>query len=327
MEHIHTKWHHIRPLIDADEVYLTAPRGGKAHHWGRHKPSPDKLKSWLEDMDQLPRFCIDSDLMDLVQKEEFTLSLLDMKKADVLRLPFPAMIIEFEHGENHHCHEMTLLRDLRYEQFLPWEVSQKHEGKHQPLFELGDVEGGADYYGVRTSIERDKDGHYFVLSPSVVVAGVHEREGKPWIAFGGEAHQLLPASPVINDLVKQTYMKDAGNVFYAAAAAYLLMATGGVEKQVITCEKVNRKRRTDGKPLIPRHTYVHIKKVYRAANGDAADDYIPRKSPRPHWRRAHLRNVRFGAGRLLSKPTLIPGRLVAYHGGQVPKAPVRVVTE
>lgn len=337
-----TLWHHVRGLVDQDEVYLTAPSDGKAIHWRNdgYTPNEPGFRALLDELEHVPRFYVAEELIDLVQEDSFQRSMLDMKQAGVLRLPFPAMMVEFKLNTKYEttAHAMVLLRDMKHDGFFPWE--EHPDGKaHLPWFENADVPGGdADFYGLRMSLEHDVDGFYLTVSPSTIVIGVHgnkagaddepyDNKGTPWLKMGGESNGLMKVTSKLNALVKETYLKDAGNVFYAASAAYLLMASAGVEKEVIQCEKLNKKRRTDGKPTIPQHTYVYIKHVYRSASGDASDEYIPRKSPRPHWRRGHLRNVRFGEGRLQSKPKFIPGRIVAFQGDTEPNRPSYIIQE
>ncbi len=102
-----------------------------------------------------------------------------------------------------------------------------------------------------------------------------------------------------------------------------MMSTAGVKKEVIEApEKLNKKRAESNKPPIPRHTYIRIGHVYRSDKGNETDEYIPRKSPRPHWRRGHLKMVHYGPGRASVRQKYIQPKLVAYHGPQPePEAP------
>lgn len=309
--HIRTRWHYVMPLVDADEVYLTAPSDGRALHWSEYNCEPKKLKALLRQTGDLPRFVIDRELLELAQKMEYSKSLLDMKKAGVLRLPFPALTVEFEHETG--AHEIVLLRDAHHEGVFPWEEGAD-KNEHLPLLEqAGDPD--IDYYGIRLSIEKDEGGHYLTVSPSVVMSGVSEGEnGEPWVKITGFGSEIAPSNPKTEALINKTYRKDAGNVFYAACAAYLLMATAGVSKEVIETKKINRTRLSNGKPAIPKHTYIRIGHVYRSESSSTSDKYEARRSPRPHWRRGFNRRTYYGVGRKQMKWTYFPPMLVAYHG-------------
>lgn len=330
MVQIRTKWHHIMELIDKNEVYLTAPYGSKAKHAQNYDIRKfDTLKSFLKDMDGLPRFVVSRELMELAGKPTYTESLLDMKQAGVLNMPFAAQTVEFEWQDSH---QIVMLRDLRQrqQQAYSWEMTSDFDVENLV------TEMGWDFYAVRMSVEKDEQGEYFVMSPSVCYLQInhadnaseedkakwkHKKRERAWIRMNANPHGLFTDNPKIDELVQATWQKDGGTAFYAACATYLLINTAGVEKEVIETEKINRQRRSSGKVLIPQHTYLRIGRVYRSASSEESDEYIPRKSPRPHWRRGHLRNVRYGEGRQLIKQQFIHAKLVAFHGNAAPSTP------
>jgi hypothetical protein len=330
MVQIRTKWHHVMDLIDKDEVYLTAPSGGKAKHvenYGIKKL--DTLKAFLKDISDLPRFVVSRELMELAGKPTYTESMLDMKQAGVLNMPFAAQTVEFEWKNSH---QIVMLRDLRQhsKNVYTWEIEAAVDTEKLA------TEMGWDFYAVRMSVEKDKDGEYFVVSPSVCYLQINHADEAPedtkakwkrkkgeraWIRMNANPHDLFAGDSELAKLTEATWQKDSGTAFYAACATYLLINTAGVAKEVIETEKINRQRRNSGKTLIPTHTYLRIGRVYRSASSDETDEYIPRKSPRPHWRRGHLRNVRYGEGRQLIKQQFIHAKLVAFHGDAKPTTP------
>lgn len=324
MTNIRTKWHKILPLVESNDVVFTGPPGGHAPHWDEFKHDKEAFMSFLKIWNDLPHFCIDRELIDLAKDEEYRKSLWDMKQAGVLRLPFPVVVVEFPAtfdptNERHTTrHNIVLLRDLHVKERFFWEAEEVIDDSHT---------SNCDFYGIAMGINEDTEGNYLNLSPSIVYVGIHLQDGVVMcnvIAHGsGVAHW----DERIEELVGQTYEKDLGTVFFAANAIYLLMGTRGVDKEVIDTERVNKKRGASGKPLIPTHTYVHIGRVYRSAVSDQSDEYIPRRSPRPHWRRGHNRSVHFGAGRQFMRTVYINPRLVAYAGNEAKPKPDYIVTK
>lgn len=305
MKPIRTKWHKIVQLVEEGEVYLTAPPkvAGKvfehyyADHWDDFNPNKKAMRFMIQQFSELPKFVVDSDLLELVMPEGFEHSLLDMKKAEVLRLPFPAMLVEFSYKDTHY---VVMLRDTADKSPLSWEGGSV-------------TTDTMPFYGVVFRVHSDEDGEYVVLSPSVQGINLEDRDGSPWIAISAQSLDIFPPSKKLEGLVHTTWLKDGAAIYRAVASAMLVMHTEGVKRAVVDCSKMNKKRIASNKPPIPRHIVLSIGKVYRSASGDATDEYNPRKSPRPHWRRGHLRNVHFGTNKTSIKQKYINPKLVAYR--------------
>lgn len=311
-QQIRTRWHKLREVTEdprRENLHLTAPTGGYAP-LAKVVPNSESnpFTDFVRILDSVPKFVIEHDLLELVSTSGYRHSLLDMKEAGALRLPFPAMVVEMtsppdpDHGFKNPATHFVLLRDLHAEDArMPWEVN------------VPDFSRGCDFYGLRISYEVDEEA-YVVMAPSVSYITVLRQDGEPWLRIDAHDNGLRPEDPITaGNYVETTYKKDAGHVFRAACAAYLVMSTEGVAKEVIDTTRVNKARaNVGGKQMIPMHTYIHIGKVYRSAGENAkSDEYVARKSPRPHWRRGHNRTVRIGKGRVDSKVKFIYGRLVA----------------
>lgn len=335
MQHIRTKWHHIAPLIEQEHIYLTAPQDGKCQFYKDMNLDVNSLKKFLDDINTLPRFVIDRELIDTATKGEYTQSLIDMKRAGVLHLPYREMVVEFQgkSNRNRNAHSIVVLKDLN--NLDNEQPSAKWEGKDKTVPPLEGEKDKFDFYGVRMSVESDEQGEYFVISPSILYMSINSRDVVPtekaaewtdyeddkcWLRMLGCGHRLMPPTKKTNDLVERTWQKDAGTVYYAAISGFLLMATAGVAKEYIDCEKINHKRGPGtGKEKIPAHTYIRIGHVYRSASSNESDEYVPRRSPRPHWRRGHIRGVHYGKGRAFLRSKYISPKLVAYHGKDQPE--------
>lgn len=309
MIHIHTQFHHLVDLIQKDEVYLTAPKGGKAVHWDTYHPDKKATNFFLKEISSLPKFVVDDELMDMVRNQKYIKSIVDMRKGGVMRLPFPSLLIEYDFAGKRY---IVLLRDQQSKEIFPWEDPAGHElASPFSLPDKDELMGRFPFYGTQFILDKDKDGRYVVMSPSFIGVDVMEKNGEASFGMSAIASGIFPPTQELDALVGQTYSKDAGGLYQAMCAALLVMQTDGVVHEKIDPSKINRKRDGDSKPKIPTHTYLRIGKVYRY-NSEKADDYIPRKSPRPHWRRGHLRPVRYGVGKTLVKDVYINPRLVSY---------------
>jgi hypothetical protein len=311
-QQIRTKWHQVQEMINEDEVYVSAPIDGKAEHWDKMKPDKNMMKFLAQQYAELPRFVISDELMELAQGENFHQSLLDMKKAGVLRLPYPAIMVEFRTPGGRRA--LVMLRDIGQmdNTSTAWEESGSKWKANLPEDHERGVKFDDGFYGVNFFLDNDKDGDYLVTTPGILFIDIREgAEGQPMMVMGSDTSNMFANKKEASDLIGQTYVKDGSWVWRALCASMLLMHTDGVAKEVIDCSKINRKRANDKKPLIPRHIYLHIGRVYRSADSDVSDEYIPRKSPRPHWRRGHLKTFWHGPQKTLKKQRYIHPKIVA----------------
>lgn len=321
----HTHWHKIFEAIDNKQVYFTGPT---------NTPSIKDPSSWVRPYDvmganlanvralfecwsALPKFTVAPELVALSREDDMCRSLLDLKKADTLHLPYPAMIVEFP--KTPRGVSIVFVRDILADpKPMPWETQGQFPSTRAP------------FYGIASYIEKDEHGEYLVIAPSTSsIDIVEDRNSGVHLSVGVIGLSVLPHSPEAIDLCKNTYMKDSATVWKALFIGLLILGTGGVQKKEVSdgeLKKLNKQRQARGRVQIPAHTHIYIGRVYRSASSEASDAYVPGKSPRPHWRRAHLRGVRYGAGREKIKQVLIPGKLVAWHGqGPVPEKPTYVI--
>lgn len=304
MQTIRTKFHKIMPLFKADEVYISAPKGEQAHHWSDLKPKR-KMLGWLVGrISELPKFVIEDELMKLASGEKFHQSILDMKKAGVLRLPYPAMTVEFNTASGSRV--IVVLRDNKSEDNVSWEPpDRKIYNENEPV-------AASAFYGFIFIIDNDKNGDYLVINPGIIGIDVGEGDdGKAMLKVSADISNMFEEAEKQNEMLGKTYVKNMAYIWKALCASMLLMHTDGVTKEVVDCEKINRKRKSSGKPLIPKHTYLRIGRVYRSSSSNDSSEYIPRKSPIPHWRRGHLRTYWHGAGKSLKVQKYINPRIVA----------------
>lgn len=304
-----THWHALRQVLAGDEIYFSAPRGHAAVHHGRLPLDRARLDEMLALMDVMPRFVFDQELTDMAVSPACVDSLLDMQRANVFRLPYATMVVEMPTANGR---AFVALRDWR-EGPGPW-----------------------PFYGIAMSICYDSGGSYAILASStsfIDVVPPHDAEPAnfrvagatcPWLredhSVTDEQHRLMDA------LRHASFTQDGKNVGVALCCATVIMSTRGVERETVdaaSLEPLNRARHKAGESAVPVHTYIHVGRVYRSASGEESDAYQPRKSPRPHWRRGHLRNVAYGprGGQHRTRPVYVPAMLVATDATQPAKFP------
>lgn len=323
---IRTKWHRLLELLDTGQVYMTCPPKGGVYKEQMFAPHYEELgfdlnmfRRLLGDLEKIPKFIIDNDLIGLAKEYAYVDSLLDMQDAGVMRLSYPAMIIEWEPNKASSgtaTRLFVLIRDLQAtDECYPWE--EEHI--------LTVARSRATFYGITFSIEKDEDGEYIVVAPGLSWLGLQrgpEGDPEPRIHMETSPIGFCQKSKELDALLDRTHLKIGSQCWHGVYFGLLMMATAGIEREVIECHKLNKARRASGKPSIPTHTYIHIARVYKSAHGDDSTVYVPGKSPRPHWRRGHLRGVRYGAKKAFVKSMFIAGRLVAFKGDtEIPAIP------
>lgn len=105
------------------------------------------------------------------------------------------------------------------------------------------------------------------------------------------------------------------------------LSTRGMERDVeIAPEKLNKKRIRNGKTPISDTIYIRPKHYYTFSGEKIS---IDEKNPvRVHWRRGHIRGVRYGQGRSLIKQKYIAPCLVNFiEGDELPAHKTRVLSQ
>lgn len=116
---------------------------------------------------------------------------------------------------------------------------------------------------------------------------------------------------------------DGSAITLAVAMALLLLNTRGIERDVISPERLNKARRATGKPPIPSHTVLRIGTVYDRDGREVGDGH--RRAMRVHMRAGHARNQACGPNRVDRHVVYIPPVLVNYRPGDEVPVPQRVV--
>lgn len=113
----------------------------------------------------------------------------------------------------------------------------------------------------------------------------------------------------------------------AASMALLMLNVRGVEKEVVSVERLNLVRQRKGQPLVPQHTVIRIGTIYdRHGQGHKYGGSESGRHMPVHFRCGHARHQHFGEGNAEIRVVYIPPVLVNYReGGEPPRAPEKAV--
>lgn len=322
---IRTKWHRVAEAISAGRsaVYTGSSQiGGRLEEWGT--TTQDMLSWWNETL-AVPKFVVEHELVSMAsENRDFHLSLRDMQRANVLRLPFPIILVEYNVRPSDYATNFVILVDLHDE------VNRvAFSKKNSRLVEFVDGKG-MSFLAYPYILGHANSGHQEVVGvpSSVCLTGILSDSNEPLLSSMRYPNPMLHAPDAAfaraMEVTKSEVQSWSALAFMTVT---LLMMTEGVEKEQCSVGNLNKKRVASGKAPIPDVTYLRIGRVYRSAQGNDSVRYESRKSPRPHWRRGHLRSVRYGTGREKLRHVFIRPRLVALKSdATVPSTPTYVMT-
>lgn len=175
-------------------------------------------------------------------------------------------------------------------------------------------------------LTEDKDGatinaRYVTLQKSSYIGMIADFDVR--VTMNHEKIELSNV-PVHDKAMKEVV---SGGVQVGVLVALLMLNTKGVDKQIIQCEALNQQRTKKGKTTIPKHTVVHIGKIYRR-DGSAIErpegEHGGWKMPM-HLRAGYARRQHFGKGREDVKMVYIPPCIVNFVPDEVVKQPKKVL--
>lgn len=308
---VRTKWHRVAEAIRAGRSGVYTGNGRFSSSLADWGSSTEEVLTWWNSTTDLPKFVVEHELITLAsENRDFHLSLRDMQRAGVLRLPFPQIVVEYNVRADDPATNLVLLIDTKDEQTRALIASKNEHVLNKvdelklPFMAFPIVMGhasGMDIVG---------------FSPACCLCGMHTEagDGDPLLISARYSNPLfdMDRETMISamELTKKEVQTWSALAFMSVT---LLMITEGVEKERCSVGNLNRKRVASGKAPIPDYTYLKIGRVYRSAKGEDSAAYDARRSPRPHWRRGHLRGVRHGPGREFTRTVFIKPRLVALR--------------
>lgn len=139
-----------------------------------------------------------------------------------------------------------------------------------------------------------------------------------YIEKGGFRFEDVPQVPITRDLM-------IGSIVAGLSVALLMLNTKGIEKEVVDCERLNKKRIKSGKIPIQKHHILHIGTIYnRKGDGVKRGETGGWKMPM-HMRAAHTRTQRIGKGREDSKIVYIPPTIVNFDPEGEVRQPKKII--
>lgn len=314
---VRAHWHHF--IDAAKNGYLFVPNGNKGdvqHALSCPYFNVEAFGDLIEVCDTLPYMVFDDEILRSITNEDVLATLADVKRAGVFRLPFETMIVELP-LKHQGGQDFVVLRDRRGTGSPPW-----HESEHA---QIDARHSSCDFYGIHFGLRRDEEGPYALIAPSTSYVDIDvDAVPNPMLRVGAAVSGVfVPEDSTdekdekLNKLIGDTYVKSGRYVGMALFCAVLVLASRGLNKEVIETSRLNRTRKASGKPAVPRHIYVHIGRTYRRASSDVSDVHTPRKSPRPHFVRGFTRSYHTGADRKGPvKYHYIPAEWRAWRGDE-----------
>lgn len=343
---IHSKIHRAIELAKAGEMYLPATHnalslkdGGNATHISElpdHDVTALILIGGMQTVAKSPTFVISDSVCKMMEGRlgDLQKSMVDLREADLLSLPFPVMNVEFDYStpDGTKVRGIVHMEDLHDEEVVaglrkhPEEEIAKNTAFAKISQEfLNLMDDGYDLLVEIYRIERDQHGEYLIVSPNYTFMSiVRGSDGMPWVRSAARTFEHFKNTPQLDSISSAVQKRDAHVGMYGYLCATLIYNTQGIEREKVECEKLNKKRKASGKPSIAQHHYLYIDRVYRSSDSadGTSEKYDERKHPRPHWRKAHVRGVRHGKGRTEIRLVKIEARIIAWNGkGPEPEKP------
>lgn len=273
-DNIRTKWHLLKDAVASGEICLSDSKNKFPLVSSIKDFDQAKFEALVLEAEKLPMFFVNREVVDILDEKTVVPSITAMAECDCLRLPFPAMLLEYEGpplADSGKCPRHFLI------------VLERDKTTKVPF-----------HYDFCVELISFLDDTVFV-SPSIFFATWHndneiEKAGVHFKAI--VAPYMKPGSLTSEKLSEETFSLDVPFIASALYISLLLMNTRGIVKELIEPTRLNKQRIARGAPTIPSHTVIRIGHVYAKSGQSEAFDH--RRSPRPHVRRGHTREVWLG---------------------------------
>lgn len=288
-------------------------------HTKLHKLLSNPKSTWNIPGDRL-LYVVDDEVMTLIRssRESIHTAYDEVIKAGILSLPRDNVIVEFYHEQVH---------------FVVWLYKYNNDIYSMVSFIVnGSLIKNSEDDGLLKNLVADSN--YKDTTLSLVGEYKHSIlfNNKGGINFG---HTSTNNYKINDDMIgvdistiDKLDKRGFGNLVVGAAVSALMFCTlmlntAGIEKEEKEHSKLNKSRIRKNKHEIPPYRYYYLSdKWSNKINGKSdGGKGVPK---RVHWRRAHVRHVRYGEGRTLKRLILVEGMLINAGNGVEDTRPIKV---
>ncbi len=291
-----TRWHKVKEFIDSGKIGANI---GVQSMTSSTRAEVNLHAAWniCDSVDRMPKYFIDRTLMDMLDAPGVSKSMEAMMKAQVMKLPFPACMVEFDKvRDDQLVREFVILREREVAPFFDGE-----EIWHPWYAMIARIKPGQE------SVILSPFVYYLAYVPD---AGEQKKFGIHWYV------KVAPWLKGVSQMAEPIIRKDVHIADTALSALILLLNTQGVHREVVECQKLNGIRKKRGQPSIPEVTRIKVGRVYKRDGTQETESEAVRRTVRVHWRSGHYRGVRYGKGRELIKQMYFPPKLVNFIEGK-----------
>jgi len=241
-------------------------------------------------MEKLPAFVVQNDAIEMLNRSDCVAAIRAMIEADILKLPYPEMRLEWQVREAESAQFVGTLLGFK-------EMEPIHEFVMLKETDKG-IEATYSFYFCKSglgAIYEDK----FRITPCI---------GEWRVEYQKDT----------NPIIKQMAL---GPCFLAINMALVLMNMKGIEREVHTFPALNKARVKKGKPSISQYSYLRIGHVYRSDGSTVKYTEGDHRTMPMHVRSAHTRRQHYGKNNEETKLVYIPSCIVNFNPGETPSTP------
>jgi hypothetical protein len=254
-----------------------------------------------------PTFVVQKDAFHLMQRADCASAIKALVEADIVRLPYPKMVIEWQIRDGCPAHILgdelsSMLREDYVDKLEP-----VHEFVH--LEEIVTKSGG---WGIIAS-------YSFMYVNSRIGGHFEDDIGVVPGKDGFDAVFTKHIDPLMQEIA-------LGSALVALNVALVLMNMRGIDREEHRNDALNKHRVKKGKPAISQYSYLRIGHVYKQDGTRVKYTEGDHRFMPMHVRTAHTRRQHFGKNNEETKIIYVPSVIVNFDPkGEIKKPKQRIV--